>query len=174
MTDVSELYGKPTKNRYKTFVATWEPFGGVIGVELVDEPNGWVAFFCTDPNVTVAEILGTVADWLALEITFRDCKQAIEAGQQQVRFVWADIGEFHICLWTFTITEVWAWSRSEGQPVDRTQSRWDDPNCRPSHADKRWTWRCEFLADEIRGVLCPGVIEQENQAVAERLLALAG
>ena len=66
MTDVFELYGKPTKKRYKTFVATWEPVGGLIRVVLVDEPDGWVAFFCTNPNATVAEILGTVADWLEI------------------------------------------------------------------------------------------------------------
>jgi hypothetical protein len=52
--------------------------------------------------------------------------------------------------------------------VDRRESPWDDPNRRPSHADKPR----ELLADEIRGVLCPGVTEEEIRAVAERLLAL--
>ena len=174
MTDVFELYGKAKKKRYKTFVATWEPVGGLIRVVLVDEPDGWVAFFCTDPNATVAEILETVADRFALEITFRDCKEVVGAGQQQVRFVWANIGAFHICLWTFTMTEAWAWNRSEDELVDRTQSPWDDPNRRPSHADKRRAWSRELLADEIRGVLRPGVTERELRAVAERLLALAG
>ena len=64
-TEVFELYGKPAKKRYKTFVATWRPVGGIIRVVLVDEPDGWVAFFCTDPNATVAEILATVADRFA-------------------------------------------------------------------------------------------------------------
>ena len=57
--------------------------------------------------------------------------------------------------------------------VDRRESPWDDPNRRPSHADKRRAWRRELLADEIRGVLRPGVTEEEIRAVAERLLALA-
>ena len=140
----------------------------------MEEEDGWVAFFCTDPNATVAEILGTVADRFALEITFRDCKEVVGAGQQQVRFVWANIGAFHICLWTFTMTEAWAWNRSEDELVDRTQSPWDDPNRRPSHADKRRAWRRELLVDEIHGVLRPGVTEREIQAVAERLVALAG
>jgi hypothetical protein len=100
---------KGAKTRYKTFEATWRPAGGTIRVVLVDEPNGWVAFFCTDVNATVAEILATVADRFSLEITFRDCKDIVGAGQQQVRFVWANIGAFHICLWTFTMTEAWAW-----------------------------------------------------------------
>ncbi len=121
-----------------------------------------------NPNANVAEILMTVADRFSLEITFRDCKEVVGAGQQQVRFVWANIGAFHICLWTFTMTEAWAWARGEDQLVDRRESPWDDPNRRPSHADKPR----ELLADEIRGVLCPGVTEEEIRAVAERLLAL--
>ena len=93
--------------------------------------DGWVAFFCTDPNATVAEILATVADRFALEITFRDCKEIVGAGQQQVRFVWANIGAFHICLWTFTMTEAWAWDRAEDELVDRQASPWDDPEPSP-------------------------------------------
>jgi len=173
MTEDFELYGKQVEKRYKTFLATWRPAGGLIRVVLVDEPEGWVAFFCTDPNASVAEILATVADRFALETTFRDCKEIVGAGQQQVRFVWANIGAFHICLWTFTMTEAWAWSRSEGELVNRSESPWDDPNRRPSHADKRRAWRRELLADEIRGALRPGVTATEIQAAAERLLALA-
>src|SRR6516162_6322644 len=173
MTEVFELYGKQAKKRYKTFLATWRPAGGLIRVVLVAEPSGWVAFFCTDANATAADILATVADRFALETTFRDCKEIVGAGQQQVRFVWANIGAFHICLWTFTMTEAWAWSRSEGELVNRSESPWDDPNRRPSHADKRRAWRRELLADEIRGALRPGVTATEIQAAAERLLALA-
>jgi hypothetical protein len=51
------LYGKNVRKRYKTFLATWRPIGGAIRVVLVDEPGGWVAFFCTDVDATVAEIL---------------------------------------------------------------------------------------------------------------------
>jgi hypothetical protein len=64
-----------------------------------------VAFFCTDPNASVDEILATVVDRFALETTFRDCKEIVGAGQQQVRFLWANIGAFHRCLWTFTMTD---------------------------------------------------------------------
>jgi hypothetical protein len=169
----TELYGKLTKKRYKTFLATWRPAGGPIRVVLVDEPDGRVAFFCTDPDATVAEILATVADRFALETAFRDCKGIVGAGQQQVRFVWANIGAFHICLWTFTMTEAWAWGRAAEELVDRKESPWDDPNRGPSHADKRRAWRRELLADEIGAVLHPGVTDKEIRAVAERLLALA-
>jgi hypothetical protein len=171
--EVFDLYGKPARKRYKTFVATWRPAGGAIRVVLVEEPTGWVAFFCTDVSAPVADILTAVADRFSLEITFRDCKEVVGAGQQQVRFLWANIGAFHVCLWTFTMTEAWAWFRKADELVDRSNSPWDSPLRRPSHADKRRAWRRALLGEEIRAVLRPGVTEEEIQATAERLLNLA-
>jgi hypothetical protein len=167
------LYGERVRKRYKTFEATWRPAGGPIRVVLVAEPTGWVAFFCTDVAASAEEILATVSDRFALETAFRDCKEVVGAGQQQVRFFWANIGAFHVCLWTFTMTEAWAWRRSEEELVDRQASPWDDPDRRPSHADKRRAWRRELLAEEIRAVLRLGVTDAEIQAAAERLLNLA-
>jgi hypothetical protein len=167
------LYGERVTKRYKTFLATWRPAGGVIRVVLVDEPTGWRAYFCTDPEASVADILTAVADRFSLEITFRDCKDIVGAGQQQVRFIWANIGAFHVCLWTFTMTEAWAWNRPAAELVNRSDSPWDSPLRRPSHADKRRAWRRELLGEEIRAVLRPGVTEEEIQATAERLLGLA-
>ena len=173
-TGTFELYGKSTEKKYKTFVATWRPAGGAIRVVLVDEPKGWVAFFCTDTGATVADILGSVASRFSLEIAFRDVKEVVGAGQQQVRLVRANVGAFHICLWTFTMTEAWAWTRGEKELAGhRSASPWDDLARRPSHADKRRAWRRELLGNEIRTVLRPGVTEQELQALAERMLNLA-
>ena len=97
----------------------------------------------------------------------------VGAGQQQVRFVWANVGAFPMCLWTFTMTEAWAWARAEQELVDRSASPWDSPNRRPSHADKRRAWRRELLGEEIQAVLHPGVTEAEIQAAVDRLLSLA-
>ena len=172
-TETFTLYGARVTKRYKTFLATWKPAGGVIRVVLVEEATGWRAYFCTDPSASVTDILTTVADRFALEITFRDCKEVVGAGQQQVRFLWANIGTFHVCLWTFTMTEAWAWNRAVAELVDRSASPWDTPLRRPSHADKRRAWRRALLGEEIRAVLRPGVTEEEIQATAERLLSLA-
>jgi DDE superfamily endonuclease len=168
-----DLYGKPTRKRYKTFLATWRPAGGVIRVVLVDEPSGWRAYFCTDPAASVADILGAVADRFSLETAFRDCKEVVGAGQQQVRFVWASVGSLHLCLWAFTLTEAWAWGRAPEALVDRSASPWDDPSRRPSHADKRRAWRRELLGEEIRAALRAGAKDAEITATAERLLNLA-
>jgi hypothetical protein len=167
------LYGERVTKRYKTFLATWRPAGGAIRVVLVDEPTGWRAYFCTDPSASVADILTTVANRFSLEITFRDVKEVVGAGKQQVRFIWANAGSFHVCLWTYTMTEAWAWGRSADELVGRSTSPWDSPLRRPSHADKRRAWRRALLGEEIRAVLRPGVTLEEIQATAERLLGLA-
>jgi hypothetical protein len=173
-TGTFNLYRKPTVKRYKTFVATWRPAGGAIRVVLVDEPSGWVAFFCTDPSACVADILESVAARFSLEVTFRDLKDVVGAGQQQVRRVRASVGAFGMCVWTFTMTEAWAWNRPVTDLVGhRSASPWDDGTRRPSHADKRRAWRRELLGGEIRAALRPGLTESEIQAAAERLLNLA-
>jgi len=174
VTETFDRYGKATVKRYKTFVATWAPAGGPIRVVLVDEPTGWVAFLCTDPAATVTDVLGCVADRFSLETAFRDLKEIVGAGQQQTRFHWANVGAFHMCLWTQTMTEAWAWDRPEGDLVGhRSASPWDDRPRRPSHADKRRAWRRELLGKEIRAALRGGSSEAEIAAAAERLLNLA-
>ncbi len=90
-------------------------------------PTGWDAFFCPDPAATVADVPGCVADRFSLETTFRDCKEVVGAGQQQVRFVWASVGAFHVCFWTFTMTGAWTLGRAEeGLVTHRSSSPWDD------------------------------------------------
>lgn len=168
------LYGKAVQKKYKTFCATWRPAGGVIRVVLVDEPKGWVAFFCTDVQASVGDILGLVADRFSLETCFRDVKQVVGAGQQQVRFVWASIGSFHLCLWSFVLTECWAWNRAAKELVGhRAGSPWDDQDRRPSHADKRRAWQRELLGEEIHAVMGVGQTNKKIRDLTERLLNLA-
>ena len=91
-----------------------------------------------------------------------------------MRFIRANFGAFRVRLWTYTMTEAWAWSRAEAGLVGhRSLSPWDDEPRRPSHADKRRAWRRELLGDEIRAALRPGANEREIRATAERLLNLA-
>lgn len=173
-TGTFDLYGRATTKRYKTLAATCRPAGGTIRVVLVDEPTGWIAFFCTDPAATVADVLGSVAGRFGLETTFRDLKEVVGSGQQQVRRVRASVGAFHVCLWAFTLTEAWAWGRdAKGLVSHRSASPWDDDSRRPSHADKRRAWRRELLGSEIRAALRAGATEEDFQEAAERLLALA-
>ena len=66
------LYGGLVAKKYQTFLATYPPVGGVIRVVPVSEPDRWVAYFATDPDLSVASILETVADRSALEQVFHD------------------------------------------------------------------------------------------------------
>src|SRR5579859_5653179 len=72
-----------------------------------------VARYRSTSRASVADVLGAVADRFSLETAFRDVKEVVGAGQQQVRFIGANIGAFHLCLWTHTMTEAWAWNRAD-------------------------------------------------------------
>src|SRR5208283_435454 len=139
-------YQERRTKRVKTFLATWRPAGGVIRVVLVKEDDGWIAYFCTDPNATVVDILESAAGRTALEQTFKDVKGA---GQQQLRYWRANVGAFHWCLWNYTAVEWWAWQKTFGELVDRSQAPWDETERRTSHAEKRKALQREMLRDEF-------------------------
>lgn len=142
-------YRQRVTKPYKTFLATWVPAGGVIRVVLVKEANGWLAFFCTDPAMAVGTILEVVAARAAIEQDFHDLKEVEGAGQQQVRNLYANVGAFHVCLWAYTLVEWWAWERPREEICDRRASPWDDPERRPSHADRRKALQGQCLEQEF-------------------------
>jgi hypothetical protein len=146
------LYRERVRKTFKTFLATYRPAGGLIRVVLVREDGGWVAFFCTDPQATVAQILEAVADRAALEQDFHDVKEVHGAGQQQVRYYWANVAVYHLNLWLHTLIELWAWAKAPGQLSDRSESPWDDSERRPSHADRRNALRRLCVQTEIQRV----------------------
>jgi Transposase DDE domain len=168
-----KLYGVQATKRYKTFLATWRPAAGVIRVVVVKEDDGWLAFFCTDPDATAADILGMVSDRNSLEQTFKDVKEVWGAGQQQVRNIHTSIGAWHMNLWAYTLVELWAWEKSEEELVDRSRSPWDDEPRRPSHADRRNAlWR-QALQNEFREAQDGPDAKQKLRDFAERLMSLA-
>jgi len=144
------LYGATATKTFKTFLATYPPAGGLIRVALVRESDGWVAFFCTDPQATVAQILEAVADRAAVEQDFHDLKEVHGAGQQQVRYYWANVAVFHLNLWLHTLIEMWAWTKTQGQLCDRRDCPWDRADRRPSHADRRNALRRLCVQTAIR------------------------
>ena len=148
--DEFAIYGQQVSKRYKTFLATYRPAGGMIRVVLVKNDDGsWVAYFCTAVDASVAEILEAVADRSAIEQVFHDVKEVHGAGQQQLRNVWANVAAWHLHLWTYTLVELWAWRRSKRALCDRSDSPWDDPARRPSHADRCKALRRQCLETEF-------------------------
>jgi hypothetical protein len=147
------LYGEWVTKRYKTFLATYRPAGGLIRVVLVKEDDRWEAFFSTDPSASVVEILEAFADRAAIEQNFHDVKEVWGTGQQQVRNLWANLGVYHLNLWMHTLVELWAWKKPKRQICDRSASPWDNPGRRPSHADRR-------------KALCRNMIEEQLLAIS--------
>jgi DDE superfamily endonuclease len=144
------LYGKRVRKKYKTFLATYKPAGGLIRVLLVKEPERWVAYFCTQADATVQDILEAVADRSAIEQNFHDLKEVHGTGQQQLRNYWANIAAYHVTLWWHTLIELWAWHKPHEVLTDRSASPWDDPSRRPSHADRRNALRRHCLEYRLR------------------------
>ena len=167
-----ELYGERVVKAHKTFLTTWRPAGGVIRVVLVREPGGWRAYFCTDPDAPVADILAAVADRFALEQAFKDLKDVWGAGQQQVRNLYANVGAYHLNLWVYTLVEVWAWRRPGAALADRRGSPWDDPTRRPSHADRRRAVQRECLRAEFRAATTGRGQQRKTRRLAQRLLRM--
>jgi hypothetical protein len=125
------LYGVQQVKRYKTFLATYRPAGGLIRVVLVIEADGtWRAYFCTDAEATVAEILEAVADRSALEQVYHDVKEVHGVGQAQTRNYWSNVGVFHLKVWLHTLVEWWAWHKPAEDLVNRRASPWDDKSVR--------------------------------------------
>lgn len=166
------LYRQSVTKTFKTFLATYKPAGGLIRVVLVRETDGWVAFFCTDPQATVAQILEAVADRAAIEQDFHDLKEVHGAGQQQVRYYWANVAVYHLNLWLHTLIELWAWTRTAGRLCDRKDSPWDAAGRRPSHADRRKALCRLCVHSEIRSASRRGPLSRRLRTLCRGLLKL--
>jgi hypothetical protein len=167
------IYGRKETKRVKSFQATWQPAGGVIRVVLVSEEKSWRAFFCTDPEASVQAILEAVADRGALEQVFHDVKEVHGAGQQQLRNYHANVAAWNLCLWLFTLVELWAWNQPHEALCDRSASPWDNPDRRPSHADRLRALRQEILRQEYSHAAASARPTRKIQRFIEHVLMLA-
>jgi hypothetical protein len=160
-------YGEVREKRVKTFLATWRPAGGAIRVVIVREDRGWLALFSTDVSLSAEEILSSAADRFSIEQDFHDLKEVEGMGQQQVRDIWANVGAFHVSAWVHTLVELWAWGQPQEAICDRSESPWDDPGRRPSHADRRKALQRQCLCREFQQLA-------EGQALTEEIQQFVG
>jgi hypothetical protein len=168
------LYGQAVSVRYKTFLATYKPAGGLIRVVIVREDSGaWRAYMSTEINASVAAILEAVADRSAIEQNFHDLKEVHGTGQQQLRNYWANIAAYHLTMWLHTLIELWAWHRSKKALVDRSASPWDDLTRRPSHADRRNALRRQCLETDFQRDLAAAGLNRKIRRLWTRVLQLA-
>ena len=166
------LYGVKVVKKYKTFLATYKPAGGLIRVVLVKEPHGWFPYFCTKADASVQEILEAVADRGAIEQNFHDVKEVHGAGKQQLRNYWANIAAYHVTLWWYTLIELWAWNKPHKKLSDRSASPWDDASRRPSHADRRNALRRQCVEIEFQRDGVIGSMPRKIRGLCNRLMKL--
>jgi hypothetical protein len=172
-TTVCNVYGKVVTKTYKTFLATYRPAGGVIRVVLVKEEHGWYAFYATDPEASVEDILEAFADRATIEQDFHDVKEVWGSGQQQVRNVWTNLAVYNMNLWMHTLVELWAWNKGHEELCHRSDSPWDDATRRPSHANRRKALRAQILQNELLEITTVWSLPQKIIQLAESLVALA-
>jgi len=148
--------GVEVTRQYKTFLATSRLVSGQIRVVIVRfEDGGWAPYFCTDTSADVRDILESVAARWAIEEHFHDVKEVWGAGQQQVRNVWSNIACWHLNQWLFTLLELCSWDAERSTLIDRGDRPWDNPDRRPSHADRRRVLAQEMLEKQFSAVLPP-------------------
>jgi hypothetical protein len=86
----AELYGKRQKVEYKTFLAQWYRACGarLLRVVVVRVDQGAIklrVFFCTDPTLSVRQILEGYAGRWAIEVCFRELKQLLGFADSSAR-----------------------------------------------------------------------------------------
>lgn len=173
----SETYhcrGKEVTRQYKTFLATSHFAGGVIRVVILKfEDGSWAPYFCTDPDVDVRDILETVAARWAIEEHFHDVKEVWGAGQQQVRNIWSNIACWHLNQWMYTMVELCSWDAPKAAMTDRSDRPWDNPDRRPSHADRRRAICGEMLEKQFLVDLPKPPDSQKFRQLIQDLISLA-
>ena len=169
----SRCRGREVTRQYKTFLAMSTLSDSPIRVVLVQfADGGWAPYFSTDATMTVKDILETVASRWALEEHFHDVKEVWGAGQQQVRNVWSNIGCWHLNQWLFTLVELCSWDEPQHTLSNRQDRPWDNPDRRPSHADRRRAIGREMLEKQFLSVLLPTPDPGKYRALVTSLLSL--
>ena len=166
--------GVEVTRQYKTLLATSRLVRGQIRVVIVRfEDGGWAPYFCTDTSAEVRDILEAVAARWAIEEHFHDVKEVWGAGQQQVRNLWSNIGCWHLNQWLHTLVELCCWDKDQSELTDRRARPWDNPDRRPSHADRRRSISREMLQKQFLAALPHAPDKRKFRTLFEALVALA-
>ncbi len=80
---------------------------------------------------------------------------------------------YNLNLWMHTLVELWAWKRSAKHLVDRSDSPWDDPERRPSHANRRKALRAQIMRDELFAIAAQWSLPEKIIRLTKNLVALA-
>lgn len=166
--------GRETTRRYKSFLATTKITDTPIRVVILQyDGKQWGAYFCTDPEASIQEILEKVAARWAIEECFHDLKETWRAGEQQVRNVWTNMACWQMNCWAYTLVEYECWDLSEEDLVDRSDRPWDNPDRRPSHADRRRAITGKMRRNHFSNELKPRLTAKKIKQILDAILATA-
>ena len=118
-------------------------------------------------------ILKIVSERWSIEEQFHDVKEIWGAGQQQVRRLYSNIGCWHLCGWLYAMVELECWDRAPDEIVDRRDRTWDNPDRRPSNADRRRRIAREMLRNAFLHNLPSGPDQTKIRDRFEQLLTMA-
>ena len=93
--------------------------------------------------------------------------------QQQVRHIWTNVAVFNLNLWVQTLVECWAWHKPAEEIRDRNDSPWDNPDRRPSQADRRKALRRQTPQNEYSSLSATHRRSSKIRYLYECLLQLA-
>jgi len=166
--------GTEVTRQIKTFLATSRLVSGPIRVVIVRfDDGGWAPYFCTDSSAEVQDILEAVASRWAIEEHFHDVKEIWGAGQQQVRNVWSSVGCWHLNGWLYTLVELCSWDVEKSKLTDRSNRPWDNPDRRPSHADRRRTIARDMMQKQFLYALPKALDNRKLRKLFQHMIDLA-
>ena len=166
--------GVEVTREYKTFQATSRLVSGEIRVVILRfEDGGWAPYFCTDSSAEVRDILEAIAARWAIEEHFHDVKEVWGAGQQQVRNIWSNIGCWNLNGWLYTLVELCSWDIEKDKLTDRSDRPWDNPDRRPSHADRRRSIARKMLKTKFLTALPNNFDKHKLRTLLNHLIEIA-
>jgi hypothetical protein len=71
------------------------------------------------------------------------------------------------------LVELWVWNRTHAQLCNRRDSPWDNPERRPSHADRRKALRRHIMQTELSTITATWSLPRKTISLARRLRASA-
>jgi hypothetical protein len=84
--------------------------------------------------------------------------------------VWANVGAWNLIGWWHTLVELWAWKRPQAQLCDRSDSPWDKPQRRPSHANRCQQLRRQALQEEYSSLPSVAGLRPKIRRFIQRLI----
>ena len=89
-----------------------------------------------------------------------------------MRHIFANVAVFNLNLWLHTLIELWAWDQPAKKLRDRSASPWDDPERRPSHADRRNALRRACIQETFSATEALATLSRKSRDLLRRLVKL--